>query len=129
LHVTGNAVVPSSTYEISQIAASCGPAPGADTCTAASAPLAVGTAKWGDITGAAFSPPDGKSDVLDIPAIVNKLKGVPTIFPEYRAWLKQKNPVPNTDAITVVDLSDVQDAGPQGRNYPASRTIDACLHD
>jgi hypothetical protein len=128
LYITGDAMIPSSTMNIEHIAASCGAAPGANTCTAASQPLLVTTAAWGDITSAAFGPPDGKADVLDIPAVTNKLKGVPTLFPEYRTWLKQRDPAANTDAITVVDLSDVQD-GVLAKPYPASRTIDACSHD
>jgi hypothetical protein len=128
LYITGDAVVPSSTLHVSHIAASCGSPPGANTCAEASSGLAVGTAGWGDITSAAFGPPDGKSDVLDIPAVVNKLKGIPTFFGEYRTWLKQRKPAANLDAITVVDLSDVQD-GVLAKPYPASRTIDACPHD
>jgi hypothetical protein len=128
IYITGDAIVPSSALEVSHIAASCGAAATANACASASTPLVVGTARWGDITSAAFGPPDGKSDVLDIPALTNKLKGVPTFFGEYRTWLKQRDPAPNTDAITVVDLSDVQD-GVLAKPYPASRTIDACPHD
>jgi hypothetical protein len=88
----------------------------------------VASAGWGDITSAGFGPPDGKADVLDIPAVTNKLKGVPTFFSEPRTWLKQRDPTPNLDAITVLDLSDVVD-GVLAKPYPASRTIDACPHD
>ena len=90
--------------------------------------LALGTALWGDITTAAFGPPDGKANVLDIPAVTNKLKGVTTFFSEPRTWLKQRDPAADVDAITVIDLSDVQD-GVLAKPYPASRTIDACPHD
>jgi hypothetical protein len=128
LYITGDAMIPSSTMNIAHIAASCGAAPSANTCSLASAALALGAGKWGDITSAAFGPPDSKSDVLDIPAVTNKLKGVPTFFSEPRTWLKQRDPAANTDAITVVDLSDVVD-GVLARPYPASRTIDSCPHD
>jgi hypothetical protein len=128
LYITGDAVIPSSAIHLQHIAASCGATPGANACSAASASLTVGTANWGDMSSPAFGPPDGRGDVLDIPAITNKLKGVPTIVPEYRAWLKQRDPEANTTAITVVDLSDVQDAV-LAKPYPASRTVDACTHD
>jgi hypothetical protein len=128
IYITGDAIVPSSTLEVSHLAASCGSAATANSCSAASTPLAVGTARWGDVTGPSFSPPDGKADVLDIPAITNKLKGVPTFFREPRPWLKQRDPAAMSDAITVVDLSDVQDTV-LSKPYPASRTVDACAHD
>jgi hypothetical protein len=127
-YITGDVIVPSSRITLQHIAASCGAAPGANTCASASAGVDQVTANWGDITSAAFGPPDGKADVLDIPPIKNKLLGVPTFFPEYRTWLKQRDPAANTDAITVVDLSDVQDAI-LVKPYPASRTPDACSHD
>jgi hypothetical protein len=126
--ISGDTVVPSSTLHVSNIADTCGAAATANTCPDASAPLAVGSAAWGDITTAGFGSPDGKADVLDIPAVTNKLKGVPTFFSEPRTWLKQRDPLPNTDAITVVDLSDVVD-GVLAKPYPPSRTIDACPHD
>jgi hypothetical protein len=131
IYITGDAVVPSSTLAVQQIPAwaGCGPTSAeANACAVPSAPLAVGTARWGDITSPGFGPPDGKADVLDIPAVTNKLKGVPTFFSEPRTWLKQRDPTPNLDAITVLDLSDVVD-GVLAKPYPASRTIDACPHD
>jgi hypothetical protein len=131
LFLTGDAVVPSSMLDVAQIDTSCGGTPGANTCPMpmASGALAIGTAKWGDITSAGFGPPDGTSDVLDLPPAINKLKGVPTLLPEYRVWLKQRGPRPDLDAITVVDVSDAVSAGPFAQPYPSVRTIDACPHD
>jgi hypothetical protein len=128
LLITGDGVVPSSTLSVSHLAESCGDAATANACPAASSPYFASTARWADVTGPGLGPPDGKSDVLDIPAVTNKLKGV-TPMPEPRLWLKQRDPVPQTDAINVLDLSDVQDGGPQGKPYPPARTIDGCGHD
>jgi hypothetical protein len=120
LFITSDVLPPSSTLSVTVIAdaSACGPtAATANTCSAASTVLTLGTAKWGDITSVAFGPPDGKSDVLDIPAVKNKLLGVPTFFSEPRTWLKQRDPAANIDAITVVDLSDVVD-GVLAKPYP-----------
>jgi hypothetical protein len=43
--------------------------------------------------------------------------------------MKQRVPTPQTDSITVIDLSDTMDGGVFAKPYPASRTIDACSHD
>jgi hypothetical protein len=137
LYVAADALVPSSTLQARHILQTCGQM-GADAkcCPSASMPLPLSTARWGDVSSEAFGPPNGKADVLDIPAVFNKLKGVPTcvppcsfIFPEHRAWLKQNDPIPNLDAILVTDLADVIDAGGFGKDYPAARAIDSCSHD
>jgi hypothetical protein len=48
LHVTGEAIVPSSSYGVENLAASC--QGNETTCTAVSALLTIETARWGDAT-------------------------------------------------------------------------------
>jgi hypothetical protein len=66
-------------------------------------------ANGGDITGPGLGNPDDECDVLDIPAIVNRLKTVSPLFPEPRLWLKQNDPNPVHDPINVLDLSQLSD--------------------
>ncbi len=75
LHVTGNALVPSSTYEVANLAASCMGNEGS--CTSVSAPLTIGTTRWGDVS-TPFNPPPGSTqpDFGDISSLVDKFKGV-----------------------------------------------------
>jgi len=73
LHVTGEAIVPSSTYNVENLAASC--LGNEASCTAVSAPLSISTTRWGDVE-APFNPPspDPQPDTTDISALVDKFK-------------------------------------------------------
>jgi len=73
LHVTGEAIVPSSFYEVQNLAASC--AGNEAACAAASAPLLIKTTRWGDVA-TPYNPPatDPQPDTSDISALVNKFK-------------------------------------------------------
>ncbi len=73
LHVTGSAIMPSSRYEVENVAASC---MGSETsCADVSAPLSIGTTRWGDVE-TPYNPPSTTTqpDVGDISALVNKFK-------------------------------------------------------
>jgi len=73
LHVSGEAIVPSSIYEVQNLALSC--AGGESTCTAVSAALTIGTTRWGDVIDP-FNPPSvtTQPDTGDFSALVNKFK-------------------------------------------------------
>jgi len=73
LHVTGEAIVPSSTYQVENLAASC--AGNESSCTAVSAALQISTTRWGDVE-TPYNPPatDPQPDTSDISALVNKFK-------------------------------------------------------
>ena len=73
IHVTGSAIVPSSSYDVENLAASC--AGNEANCAAVSAPLTITTTRWGDIVEP-YNPPDPSSqpDFGDIGALVNKFK-------------------------------------------------------
>ena len=90
LHVMGSAIVPSSVYEVENLAASC---QGSETtCTAVSAPLSISTTRWGDVVEP-FSPPSTTSqpDFADIGALVNKFKSAPGAPIKARALLAGTN--------------------------------------
>lgn len=101
LHVTGPAIMPSSTYKVEAIAQS--------TCDTNqpfnySAPLTITTARWGDVATPFQGPlpaPLTQPNIGDIAAVVDKFKAVPTAVIVARADL---NPgIPNFK----VDISDV----------------------
>jgi hypothetical protein len=80
LHVTGEAIVPSSVYEVENLAASC--LGSEDSCTAVSEPLSIATTRWGDVVNP-FNPPlvppdpptpTTQPDFGDISSLVNKFK-------------------------------------------------------
>jgi len=73
LHVSGEAIVPSSTYNVENLAANC--AGHELSCAAVSAPLAIKTTRWGDVETPYNPPsPDPQPDTSDISALVNKFK-------------------------------------------------------
>jgi len=76
LHVTGEAIVPSSSYQVENLAASC--AGNETTCTAVSTALFVTTGRWGDAVEAFQDPNQAASqpDFDDIGALVNKFKSL-----------------------------------------------------
>jgi hypothetical protein len=125
LHVAESAIVPSSTYHVANLPASCGSAPAANTCSNASTELAVSTSRWGDVVGAGNSAPDNNNNVLDISTVVDKVKDLATAFYEPRCWAKQKDPNGLGDSVNVIDIGFTVD-GVKTFPYPASFTIDAC---
>jgi hypothetical protein len=86
LHVTGEAIVPTSVYEVENLAASC---MGSEaSCTAVSTPVSIVTTRWGDVVDP-YNPPSPTSqpDFGDIAALVNKFKGAPGAPIKARALL------------------------------------------
>jgi len=73
LHVTGEAIVPSSSYEVQSLAASC--AGIESSCAAVSPAININTTRWGDVE-TPYTPPvtDPQPDTSDISALVNKFK-------------------------------------------------------
>jgi glucose/arabinose dehydrogenase len=123
LHLTGDSVVPSSIYHAVVLASSC--AGQAATCAAASDELIVRTGRWGDPVGPGNGPPDNIANVLDIGAVVDKVKDLATAFYEPRMWMKDRMPNPVASAVNVIDIGFTVDAV-KNFAYPASFTIDAC---
>lgn len=73
LHVTGSAIVPSSIYQVQQVAASCEGQE--NSCSSFSPRLEIKTSRWGDVS-TPFNPPSlsVQPDVADIGAVVNKFR-------------------------------------------------------
>ncbi len=73
LHVSGSAIVPSSVYQVENLAASCAGAE--ETCTAVSAPLTLKTTRWADVE-TPYNPPEATSqpNISDVTAMVSKFR-------------------------------------------------------
>jgi subtilisin family serine protease len=86
LHLTGSAIVPSSIYEVENLAALC---LGVEaSCVAVSAPLSFSTTRWGDVE-TPYNPPSTtvQPDLGDIGALVNKFRSAPGAPIKARALL------------------------------------------
>lgn len=122
IHVSGSAVVPSSTFEVSSLEEACGMRPEADTCAMATAAMMVSTSKWADVGGSGGGPPDDSGNTIDIGLVVDRVKGLPAAVAKRRAWLK--SPIePVTNGITVVDVGFSVDAL---KGFPYPYSIEAC---
>jgi hypothetical protein len=118
VHVTGDSVVPSSQYGVSQLADSC--AGNEASCAAASAELLVSTERWGNVDNA---PVGGTPNAIDIGFIVSKVKDAPGSFIESRCQLQGPTPNPYGLAVNALDIGRGVDAV-KGLPYPF--TISAC---
>lgn len=100
VQVTGSAIVPSSVYEVSFLAASC--QGNEDGCADISAPLAINTSRWGDVE-VPYNPPSPMTqpDLADIAAMVNKFKSVPGAPIKARALLAGDDAFGNISANTL----------------------------
>jgi len=108
LHVTGQAVVPSSTYEVRQLAASC--QGNEATCAAISAQLIIATARWGDVSAAFQAPspaPLTQPNISDVAACVDKFKAVATAIIVARADV---NPAVPNSRVDIADVASIVDA-------------------
>jgi len=115
--IVGSEIVPSSTYTIESLAASC--AGDEDICANLSSPLQLKTARYGDIS-AAFNPPSttAQPDAIDILQIVNKLKGLIGAPSKAIAQLQPNLPELNAD-VNALDIVAVVDAV-KGKAYAFS---------
>ena len=109
IHVYGGEIIPSSEYEVRVFPATCSGAE--DTCGMASAAWISRTQRFGDIVPdfhVVGAYPASQPNVLDLSAIVSKVKGLPGLsFPE--ALLHSNQPAVN-DYIYVLDIADCIDA-------------------
>ncbi len=101
LHVTGAAVVPSSTYDAAQLAASC--EGNEATCTAVSEELSILTTLFGNVDN------DPQLNVLDVAAVVDKVKDLPSAFIKPRTQLQPDVPDPTAN-VNVLDAATAVDA-------------------
>ncbi|MBI1827765.1 MAG: hypothetical protein HY287_07735 [Planctomycetes bacterium] len=108
LHLRGAEIVPSSAYDIQQLAASC---QGVEaSCTAVSAALSVNTGRWGDIA-APFQAPSPAAltqpNITDVSACVDKFKSVATAIIVARADV---NPAVPNERVDIADVANIVDA-------------------
>lgn len=118
LHVSGEAVVPSSIYDVQSLSESC--RNNEDDCPLVSTPLTLETARWGDIvdiekTGAAELP-----DFVDIASLVAKFKdlpGAPRKPVALLAGVNERGAMNPGFDLNITHVSVVVDAF-MGRPYP-----------
>lgn len=115
IHVLGAEVIPSSSYQVYSVAASCaGTEP---TCLNISPPLSLTTTRWGDLT-TPFNPPSPtvQPDSLDIVGVLNRYKSQ-SGSPLHASAAIQPNTVdPNVD-VSPLDVVATVDAY-KGVAYP-----------
>ncbi len=117
VHVTGAEVVPSSAYEIVNVGGLC--MGNEDGCVFVSEPLAIVTARHGDVV-APFNPPDPSTqpDAVDVASLVNKFKNAPGAPSKTSAQLQPNVPNLNADQ-DALDIAACVDAF-KGFAYPFS---------
>jgi hypothetical protein len=118
VHVTGDSVIPSSQYDVAQLAASC--AGNESACTAVSPVLTLVTERWGNVDN---SPIQGVPNAIDISKVVDKVKDVPGAFIEPRCQLREATPNPYGMAVNALDIGRAVDAV-KGQPYPF--TLSGC---
>jgi hypothetical protein len=104
LHVTGEAIVPSSTYNVENLALACQGQETTAPCLPGGAnvstPLPVVTARWGDVWPE-YNPPSTtqQPDTQDIGALVNKFKSA------LGAPIKARSKLAGVDARGLMDIT------------------------
>jgi len=108
IHIVGGEIVPSSTYTIETLAATCAGIEGS--CTSVSSPLEVRTARSGDVE-LPFNPPSTSTqpDVTDVAQLVNKFKNLAGALPKASTQLQPNVQELNAD-INALDVVAVVDA-------------------
>jgi hypothetical protein len=114
LHVTGEAVIPSSVYDVEILAAACAGAE--EDCSEVSPPLTLTTARWGNIATSADAMP-GPTDFADISALMDKFKNAPDAPTKVIALLAGENPRGFVDATPEFHYAHVAVAVDAFRGY------------
>lgn len=87
LHVTGEAVVPSSRYEVQVLADTC--IHEETECEDISTPLILETARWCDVVTADYIP--AQADFADVGALIDKFKNLPMAYSKSASLLVGEN--------------------------------------
>lgn len=108
LHVAGTEVIPSSMYLVQSLAFTC--EGDHENCTAVSTSRTLRTARWGDVV-APFQNPSpaalSQPDIVDVTAVIDKFRGVPTASITARTDLGPD--LPNR-AVNIADVANCVDA-------------------
>ncbi len=101
LHVTGNAIVPLSRYDVAWLPNAC---LGQEaSCPSASTELLIRTALWGDVI-------PGQLDMKDIAGLTDKIKQLTSAPRMPHAVLVPDEPRPHTRPVNVIDLGNAVNA-------------------
>jgi len=106
LHITGNAITPSSTYEVASVSSNCMGTE--DTCSAISTSVQLSTTRWGDVRSP-YNPPDPsvQPDISDVSALVDKFRSAVGALSKVEGLLSGEPGNPNgeiTAAVLDVDF-------------------------
>ena len=128
LHVTGSAIVPSSTYQVESLASVC--AGTEASCTAVSAPLTIRTTRWGDVAES-YNPPatTAQPDIADVAAMVAKFRSVPNAPIKVRVLIAGNDTNGNFDTATVTNdfnFTHIAACVDAFRGNPYPFTIQSC---
>jgi hypothetical protein len=125
LHLSGSAIVPSSKYDVANMAASC--MGSESSCTSVSAPLSVSTTRWGDVE-TPYNPPSAtvQPDIGDISALVNKFRSAPGAPIKARALLAGSDAFGNVNIGPDLDFSHISVCVDAFRGKPYPYTISVC---
>jgi hypothetical protein len=106
LHVTGSGIVPSSIYNVENVAAACQGVEGSTDCLSGgpkvSAPLQIKTTRWGDVADL-YNPPSATTqpDIADVQSMVKKFRS------ELGAPIKARVLIAGQDAFGVINVATV----------------------
>ena len=106
LHVTGSAIVPSSTYAVEHLAAACAGAEGSAAClsggTNVSGQASVRTTRWGDVADL-YNPPSTTTqpDIADVQSMVAKFRST------IGAPIKARVLIAGQDAFGVINVATI----------------------
>jgi hypothetical protein len=108
LHIAGDTILPSSTYEAVVLPPEC---LGQEaSCDVTSLAAQATTGRWGDVL-------PGTLNVLDVAAIVDKVKDQPGAIAKYRAMLQPQTQQPHVALANALDIAAGVDAA-KGQRYP-----------
>ena len=112
LHVTGTGIVPSSVYQVENVAAACAGVETTAPCTAGglrvSSRLEARTTRWGDVE-IPYNPPSATAqpDVGDIAAMVAKFRSAPGAPTKARVLLAATDGVGNIDMSSDLNFAHI----------------------
>ncbi len=124
IHITGSAIVPSSTYDVQTVAATC--SGNEASCTQVSSSVPIQTTRWGDVR-IPFNPPSQvvEPDIADVAGLVDKFRNAPAALTKAEALLAgdQFGVINITPDLDFSHISRCVDAF---RGLPYPYTIGSC---
>jgi hypothetical protein len=132
LHVTGSAIVPSSTYLVENVSAACQGVEATADCQSGgvhvSSQIEIKTTRWGDVE-LPYNPPTlaTQPDLADVSALVNKFKSAPGAPIKARAFLAGGDAFGNITGLSLdFDFAHISACVDAFKGSPYPSTIAAC---